>query len=123
MALPIAPNTTCDVYRNGNAPPASPDVPAVPCHLTADYLRREETGESEGTSWRYTHVLLADVNADIRDQFSDWAVGAGDTVYVPDMHGTAFRVVCVEVRGRGGPGAVRRVYLDRHLPSWPTNNL
>jgi hypothetical protein len=68
-------------------------------------------------------VLLADVNADIRDVFSDWAVGAGDTVYVPDQNGTAFRVVCVEVRGRGGPGAVRRVYLDRHLPSWPTNNL
>ena len=117
MSLTIVPNTTCDVYRSGNAPPASPDVSAVPCHLTADYQRRMETGEGASTSFRYTHVLLADVNADIRDSFSDWAVGGGDTVYVPDQNGTAFRVVCVEISNRGQAGAVRRVYLDRHLPA------
>ena len=50
MALPFT-NTTCDIYRSGNSPPASPDVAGVRCVLTP-------RGQSTLTSDLYTHVLL-----------------------------------------------------------------
>ncbi len=124
MATALPGNSTCDVYHGGSAgPPAAPDVAAVSGRLLADFGGRMELGESEDKQFRYTHVLLVDAGADIRDGFGAWASGGGDTVYIPDKNGTAFRVVHVEITSPGGAGAARRVYLDRKLPPWPTNNL
>jgi hypothetical protein len=124
MSLPIPTNTTCDVYRSGNNPPAAPDVAAVPCRLEGSYARRMGRGEGMVAGYRFTHVMLVDPAADIRDALADYNVGANaDTVYVPDRNGTPFRVVFVEVRQRGHAAAVRKVYLDRGTPHWPTNEL
>jgi hypothetical protein len=125
MPLPMAPNTTCDVYRNGTAPPSAPAVAGLPGYLTADYRRRLEAGEADGPSSQFTHILFVDADADVRDGMVNFAFNVllHDDVYVPDQDGTRFRVVAVEILGKGQPGAVRRVYLDRHAPSWPTDEL
>src|SRR5262245_7338204 len=124
MPLPVPANNTCDVYRNANAPPAGPDVAGVRCYLHADYGRRLETGEGEVNSLRYTHTLMVDVAADIRDGFSVFgSTGTEDSVYIPDQNGTRFFVVFVERRGRGLPTDYKKVYLDRYAPTRPTNNL
>jgi hypothetical protein len=125
MSLPLPGNTSCDVYRFGNAPPASPDVAGVAGQLSADYERRMETGESEVAAVRYTHVLLVDLQADLRSGTGSAYTAPlnGDTVYVPDKNGTPFRVVFVERKGRGTAFDHKRVYLDRRAPTWPTSNL
>jgi hypothetical protein len=117
-------NATCDVYHSGSpGPPAAPDVAAVSGRLQPDFKGRMEQGESEDKQFRYTHILLVDASTDIRDGFAAWSASGADTVYVPDKNGTAFRVVHVEITNPGGVGAARKVYLDRKLPPWPTNNL
>jgi hypothetical protein len=124
MATALPAGTTCDVYRQGRSPPAAPDVAGVAGYLQADYAGRMEAGAGEAAQYRFTHVLLVDAGADVRDSFWGWAANAtADTVYIPDKNGTAFKVVHVEVVGRGSPAAARKVYLDRKLPPWPTNNL
>jgi hypothetical protein len=124
MPLPLPPNTTCEIYRTGHAPPAAPDVALRRCHLAADYERRMETGESETRTLRYTHVLLLDPGTDVRDGFSQFGqAGTEDSVYVPDRTGTRFRVVLVEPQDLGLPTFHARVYLDRYAPAWPTTNL
>lgn len=125
MLPSIAVNTTCDVYRAGNSPPAAPDVAGLHVYLTGAFDQRVERGEGYAGAYRYTHFLLAELDADIRD-----GQGAGsppftnaDTVYVPDRNGTPFRVVFVDRSGYGGAMDCRRVYLDRLGPSWPTDEL
>jgi hypothetical protein len=126
MPLPVPANTICDIYRN-NA--ASPSAVGVPCYLAADYERRMETGESMGSGYRYTHVLLVDVAVDVRDSFSLYTPGGAsqlpDQVYVPNKAtGTKFQVTFVERHNRGNPSFDhKRVFLDRGAPTWPTNNL
>jgi hypothetical protein len=127
MTLPIAPNTTCDIYRTGRAPPAAPDVAGVNIFLTANYERRMETGEGEAVGYRYTHVMSCDISVDVRDSISNMTVpgtAVNDVVYVPNRNGTPFSVRFVEIRNRSSPALVhKRVYLDRQQPTWPTNNL
>jgi hypothetical protein len=124
MALPTPSNTTCDIYRHGNAPPSPPDVAGVACYLRASFMRREETGEGDGADHRYSHEMLVDWAADIRDGMASFVVtGNPDTVYVPNRNGTPFVVRFVERKNRGLPSDHKRVYLDRGLPSWPTNYL
>jgi hypothetical protein len=123
MPLPMPANTTCDIYRNNHAPPATPDVAGVACYLSADFPRRMESGEGDTTVGRYTHVMLVDISVDIRDNLVGMTISVGDHVWVPDQTGTRFEVRCVELRSRGGQFAHKRVYLDRALPPWPTNNL
>ena len=122
MPLPMPANTTCDVYRAGNAPPAAPDVSAVPCLLRPAFREGQESTEGRTP---YTHVMLVAADVDVRD----WYVGEGaymtqDLVYVPSG-GTAvsYRVRFAERVGRGTPQDHKRVYLDRLIPSWPTNDL
>ena len=124
MSLLIPTNTTCDVYRSGNAPPAAPDVAAVPCVLEAAFGAGAALVYSSA-DWVYTHVMLVGPTADVRDSYtgSHTFGAAPDTVYVPDKNGTGFRVVFVEMAGRGSAGQHKRVYLDRRTPTWPTNNL
>ncbi|HYT92915.1 MAG TPA: hypothetical protein VEL76_29630 [Gemmataceae bacterium] len=121
----MTPNTTCDVYRNGTAPPSAPAVAGVRGHLHADYWLRLQDGAGDGSSYQFTHILLVAADTDIRDGMITFSFNAAqnDDVYIPDQNGTRFRVVAVEIHGRGQPGAVRKVYLDRYAPTWPTNNL
>ncbi|HYV40105.1 MAG TPA: hypothetical protein VE988_30745 [Gemmataceae bacterium] len=125
MSLPFLPNTTCDIYHTGNAPPAAPDVPGVQCYLIGDFYRRTESGEGDAADGRFTHTMLVALATDVRDDYDSGVFGTGqDTVFVPDKNGTEFDVRFVEVKSRNTPGAHKKVYLDRCLPpSWPTSDL
>lgn len=121
MALPFAPNATCDIYRAGNAPPSAPDVAGVSCHVRPAYREGRERGDSEAAQLRYTHVLSVDLAVDVRDDFSAFTGSATnrDVLYIPDQTGVGFQVNFVERVNRGGSGDHKRVYLDRKLPAWP----
>jgi hypothetical protein len=125
MALPIAPNTTCDIYRVGVAPPAAPSVAGVPCFLKADWRAGQEAGDRPGSgALNWTHVMLVDVSVDIRDVYAGQVAPAPqDSVYVPDQNGTRFLVMFIERVQRGSSQEHKRVYLERQLPVWPTNEL
>lgn len=115
-------NTTCDVYRAGSAPPSSPTVGGVGILLTANFGEfRMQAGEGVDRLFRYTHLALVPAGTDVRDGFDRGASGATtcDTIYVPDLDGTPFAVRFV-VRLIDG---TRKVYLDRGLPQWPTNEM
>jgi hypothetical protein len=125
-------NTTCDVYRNGNAPPAAPDVAGVKCLLTPDFANGHTAALQNTTTLRWTHVLLVGPGVDVRDGYTVSNVTFGeegvdgtvnDFVYVPNKNGTKFGVIFVERVGLGTGGDVKRVYLQRYQPAWPTNNL
>lgn len=121
MALPVAPNTTCDIYHDpAVTPPSAPDVSGARIFLLGDYGRYLVAGES-GSSWKFTHVALVDLTLDIRDRYSlgTPAFTHYDTVWVPDQNGTAYTVVFVERVGRGTSLDHKRVYLLRDLPPWP----
>jgi hypothetical protein len=124
MSTAFSPNTTCDVYRSGNSPPAAPDVAGVGILLLAAFDQREERGEGRDKSFRYTHLVYCDLASDIRDGWSETPpFGSADTIYVPDRNGTPFRVVYVERTGYGGTTDCRRAYVDRKQPTWPTNEV
>jgi hypothetical protein len=125
-------NTTCDIYRQGNAPPSAPDVAGVLGFLAPDFapshLANVTIGGSGSTAWRWTHVLLVGPAVDVRDGYAgtpggETAPSGWDWVYVPDHTGTKFAVVFVERLGRGTTQDCKRVYLQRQAPTWPTNNL
>jgi hypothetical protein len=123
MALPVAANTTCDIYHAVNGgPPNPPDIAGVACYLAADYVRRMETGESEQAGTRYSHTMLVDAAVDVHDGFSAFpaAGSTGDNVYVPNKNGTKLVVRFVELHRTG---SFKKVYLDRAAPAWPTNDL
>jgi hypothetical protein len=101
-------NTTCDIYRNGNAPPAAPDVAGVKCYLAPDWASGHVAALQASTTGRWTHVLLVGPSVDIRDAYLPSQLGAdgfglnsNDWVYVPDKNGTKFAVIYVERLGRG----------------------
>jgi hypothetical protein len=121
MTLPVASNTTCDIYRTGHAPPSAPDVAGVAGCLKPDY--RMGSQNSEGLAYRiWTHVLLVDTSVDIRDGYTTASTGPSntlnqDTLYIPDKNGVKYFVVFVEqVRGAG---ACKRVFLGRAAVTWP----
>jgi hypothetical protein len=130
MSLPSS-NTTCDVYRNGNAPPAAPDVAAVKGFLTADFGGPHTAAMTTTTSVRWTHVLLVPPGTDLRDGYGPGSVIGQETidttkndwVYVPDKNGTKFAVIFVERLGRGTSQDCLRAYLQRQVPAWPTSQL
>jgi len=120
MSLPTT-NTTCDIYRSGNNPPAPPDVPGVRCFL-------QPKGTSTLTTQNYTHVMLVAPTTDIRDAYSPgFTPGAqADKVYVPNQNGTLFTVVLVRRAGRGTVLDHKQVLLLRTTGAtitWPTNDL
>jgi hypothetical protein len=125
MALPIAANTTCDIYRAGNGPPANPDVPGVKCFLRGAYGEGLEHGETDNTALRYDHIMLVDVSVDVRDCYdlADVSSQSFDIAWVPDRNGTQFYVRFVERHGRGTSFDHKRVYLARWTPPWPTSNV
>jgi hypothetical protein len=130
MGLPVVPNTTCDIYRSANAPPAAPDVAAVQIQLLPAFAESHRTGTSSVSTWRWTHVAIVPLEVDIRDPYIGGGptgetapAGNQDSIWVPDKNGTQLRVMFVERVGYGTPHDHKRVYLMRQSPSWPTNNL
>jgi hypothetical protein len=125
-SLPVF-TQTCDIYRNGNTPPSSPDVAGVACHLTAGYARGiESTDPTSVSGAMWTHILLVAATVDVRDGYEGelaWDGMGWDHVWVPNQNGTRFRVVFVERVDRDTPADHKRVYLDRRQPAWPTNDL
>jgi hypothetical protein len=123
-------NATMDVYRNGNAPPAAPDVAGVGIVLSPQFATAHGVQTTSTTTLRWTHIALCPLSADVRDGYTgggptgETISGAGfDWVYVPDKNGTKFAVVYVErVRQQGGADYLR-VFLQRQAPTWPTNQL
>jgi hypothetical protein len=130
IAGSVKTNGTMDVYRNGNAPPAAPDVAGVGALLSPDFAGAHGVQTTSTTTLRWTHVALCPVTTDVRDGYTgggpvgETVSGTGfDWAYVPDKNGTKFAVVFVErVRQAGGTDYLR-VYLQRQTPAWPTNQL
>jgi hypothetical protein len=126
MALPLVPNTTCDIYRAGVTPPAAPAAGNIRCHFRPAPAPAAAKLETPVGTILYTHVLLVEAAVDIRDPY----VGAGgsgspeDGVYVPaGAASPRYQVVFVDRVGRGGPNDHKRVFLERQAPAWPSDNL
>src|SRR5260370_11330232 len=109
---PAPPNTTCDVYHQGNAPPSPPDVPGLAVFLQGRF-RNIKPISSGGP---YTHVMHVPIGADVRS-------GNNERVYIPDKNGTKFNVVFVQRIRAGGANDYKEVYLNRQVVTWPSNNL
>jgi hypothetical protein len=107
MSFPIPSNTTCDVYKSGNAPPAAPDTAGLAVRLTLRAVNLKQ-------DIPYSHWADMPLATDI--------VG-GDSVYVPDKNGTQFKAQAFERIRSGGGGDYRRVYLMRQAVTWPSDNL
>lgn len=123
MSLPVPPNVRVAIYRAAAPPPADAVADNVPGYLESAYDEGLEATESS-PQFRYTHRLLLDGSVDIRDDFQEFdRHGPRDLVYLPDAAGTAFEVVYVERPFRGHVHDVKRVYLNRRQPSWPTPEL
>jgi hypothetical protein len=127
MSLPMPANVTFDVYRDGNAPPAGPDVAAATGRLSAEFRAGLSAGLGPSDARPvYSHVLLVPLDVDVRDAYDDGVFDGGhsaDTIYIPDQAGTAFRVVYIERLERGAAFDQLRVFLNRRLPEWPTTQL
>jgi hypothetical protein len=109
------PNTTCDIYRTGNAPPAAPDVAGVQCYL-------EERGRNikPTAAFKYSHIMHVAKNVDIRDGYNATQL---DSVYIPDKTGTQYVVILATRTGLGTSVDHKVVYLDRQKPTWPSDNV
>src|SRR4051812_14027890 len=125
MSLPVPANNTCDIYRNGNVPPADPDVPGVGVYIKSDWVGGQEPGDRRVNSLTWTHIMLVEFVVNIRDCYAggEAANSLGDTVFVPDRNGIALNVIFIERIGRGTAQEHKRVYLDRQLVQWPAANL
>jgi hypothetical protein len=123
MSLPFAANVRFAIYRDSAPPPSAPAAADVPGYLDGAYDDGLERAEA-ANELRYTHRLLVDESVDVRDDFQSFTVtGQRDLIYVPDAAGTPFEVVFVERPFRGFGLAVKRVFLNRRSPNWPTNDL
>jgi len=126
MTMPVIANTKCDLYRNGNSPPANPDVAGIPIQLRPAWVSGQESGDRPGLTraMTFTHVAYCDSAADVRDAYTgDCGFVEQDSIYVPDQSGTKFRVVFVELVGRSLSNEHFRLWLDRQQPNWPTHDL
>ena len=124
MSLPIAANTTCDIYRFGTSPPSAPSIAGVPCSLRSDWRGGQEAGDRQISTAVWTHIMLVDAGVDLRDAYTgQMNMQQQDTVCIPDMTATQYGVVFIEHVQAGGPNEHKRVYLDRKQPNWPSNDL
>ena len=132
MGLPIATNTTGDIYRSANAPPAAPDVAGVAIYLASDWRASHQAANvAASTVYRWTHFALLDVGVDLRDCYAGPAgsptkipgeeaspAGPADSIWIPDKNGTQFYVIFVERVGLGTESDHQRAYLQRGVPTW-----
>jgi hypothetical protein len=113
--LPIAANTSFDLYRAGAVPPADPTVADLAGYLMTAIPRALAVGRHVDAWQRFTHRLLVDLEVDVRDLFDgdNLAAGDPDSVFIPDRTGVRYRVVFVERRLRGTAFDHLCVYLSR----------
>jgi hypothetical protein len=126
MSIPMAPNTTCDIYHWGAAPPSPPSVAGVKCYLTPVGQSTLTTPQSyTGTQAGYTHKLYVDHTVDIRDGtgMASLSPNQPDSFYVPDKNGQQFQVVMVRRYGRGTATDYLIVLAKRLSATWPQQNL
>jgi hypothetical protein len=124
-------NATCDIFHNNNTPPANnPDVTGVSFTLIPSDRTAHAAAIQTTTTGRWTHVALFDKSVDIRDSYvgggptgEGWDATKTERVYVPDKNGTPFIVIFVERVGRGTANDLKRAYLQRQAPTWPTSNI
>ena len=122
MGLPLPPNTTFDLYRPPNVPPAAPDSPGNACVLRPDYAAGLDHGEGDPVGVRYHAVILCDLGVDVRDVYDAGTLtGNPDRLYIPDQNGSAWVVVFVERVGWNSGHDHKRVYLRRVNAPWPTS--
>ena len=101
---------------------AAGSIGPVPCILKSDWWLGNQNGHRRVEAIAWTHFMLVDAGVDVRDGYKGACrFTAQDTVYIPDATGTQFTVVFVELCQRG-PGQLKRVFLDRSLPSWPVDS-
>lgn len=122
MAMVSGPsgNTTIDIWRSGGGAAA---FTGVACKLLPDW--GSDRSDRRVSALRFTHIAEVGLTVDIRDGYTGAdGLTAPDTVYVPQTtDGTPFTVIFVERLGYGTPNDLKRVYLERATPPWPTNNL
>jgi hypothetical protein len=126
MAIPYVPNTTCDIFHPPHVQGVDPpDEAGLPIYLIGSWEEGQENAVRANSSLMYTHKAHMDITADIRDPYKgqDFAVAATDLIFVPDQHGTKFRVAFVDRVNRELASNHKLVFLDRQTPIWPTNNV
>jgi hypothetical protein len=109
-ATPFMPphNDTCDIYRQGNSPPSTPDVAGVSVHIVPRFGNIKPT-----TAFTYTHLFYLPLATDVRDDYP--VTTTGDALYVPDMNSNSFFVVAFVERIRldlGGSRDYLRAYVN-----------
>jgi hypothetical protein len=122
----MPPNTSCDIYRNGRAPPLAPDVAGVRCYLAPKGQSTLTSRQGSGSSTGYSHIMHVPVSTDVRDGSGPASIGptaANDSVYVPNQNGQQFIVVLVRRRGYGSAVDHLEVLLNRAAVTWPQSNL
>lgn len=139
MSLPIYPfgaaNCTFDVYRGFNpanpyAPPNRPAALTAKAGVLRQHVRNGRFGwQIAGTNppnvaLHWTTIVEVPIETDIRGAYdaelNAFPEADGDTVMMADYPRvgccTAFAVVLVQRRNRGGPMDRLRIYLDRAQP-------
>jgi hypothetical protein len=113
--MPIAANTSFDLYRAGAVPPADPTVAGLAGFLAIALPRALAVARRVDAWQRFTHRLLVGLDVDVRDLFDggNLAAGSPDSVFIPDRTGVRYRVVFVERRMRGTAFDHLCVYLSR----------
>jgi hypothetical protein len=113
--LPIAANTTFDLYRGGSGPPSAPTVAGSAGYFEVAMPQALAVARHVDAWQRFTHRLLVDLAIDVRDLFDGNSLAAGDPdrVYIPDRTGVRYRVVFVERRLRGTAFDHLCVHLSR----------
>ena len=113
--LPLAANTSFDLYRGGAVPPADSTVAGLAGYLEVAMPQALVAGRHVDAWQRFTHRLLVDLSVDVRDLFDGGSLASGnpDAVYIPDGTGVGYRVAFVERRLRGTAFDHLCVYLSR----------
>jgi hypothetical protein len=125
MALPMPPNTTCDIYRTGHTPPAAPDVPGVKCYLAPKGQSTLTTPQSSGVAGGYSHIMYVGPTTDIRDGTGSASLqpASPDSVWIPDKNNVQYQVQLVRRVGMGTPTDHKQVLLRRMIVTWPNDNV
>jgi len=122
MATAVAANTTCDIYRNGHAPPEVPAVAGVRCFLLGDYERRMNTANKSRQSALYPCPPCGRSHRHSRRDQCLHPHRRRRLGIRSDQNGTRFRVVFVELQA-GGCLPVAKRYTSIATTDLATDNL
>ena len=114
--------TTCAIYRPFGSP--LPIVSGIACALVPNMTRGRMIAVSPSAQ-NWTHYMDLPSEVDVRDGCTRTdgsnaiTYADGDEVRIPDVSGTRYVVVWVEIRNVGTPLQFKRAYLLRHAAVWP----